>query len=143
MQAVNEVRIPAMTADDLVALANAMDACAPAGAHAGCPRCSALACKGWESVAGGFDRSGLRCIGTLRDPADDEPTLAEYHPAGTHGWSEDAPIALGWFPYNRCDAWQCVGCSRPFLRYTEFGGYYSDERIREVQAVLVVHATAT
>jgi hypothetical protein len=120
-----------MTADDLVALANMP------GARAGCSTCSPLACKGWESVPGGFERSSLQRVGTLCDPSDEDPTLAEYHPAGTHGWSADAPIALGWFPYNRCDVWQCVGCGRPFLRYTEFGGYYTDERIREVQADLI------
>lgn len=120
-----------MTADELIALATPFDACA------NCPRCSALVCKGWESLPGGFDRSSLRSAGTISDVADAEPTLAEYHPAGTHGWSSNAPIALGWFPYNRCDVWQCVDCGRPFLRYTEFGGYYTDERIREVQADLV------
>lgn len=125
-----------MTADDLVALANAFVA------RAECSKCLALACKGWESVPGGFDRSNLRCVGTLCDPEDDEPTLAEYHPAGTHGWSADAPIALGWFPYNRCDVWQCIACDRPFLRYTEFGGYYTDERIREVRASLVQRSMA-
>ena len=118
-------------ADDLIAMAKAVDAAAQ------CQRCSALVCKGWESLPGGFDQSSLRRVGTLRDPDDGDPTLAEYHPAGTHGWSNDAPIALGWYPYNRCDVWQCVGCGKPFLRYTEFGGYYTDERIREVQAELV------
>ncbi|KQW00082.1 hypothetical protein [Rhizobacter sp. Root1221] len=123
----------AMTAGELIALANA------SGAGAGCPRCSALVCRGWESMPGGFDRSNLRCVGTLRAPGDDDPTLAEFHPAGTHGWSDSAPIAPGWFPYNRCDVWQCEGCARPFLRYTEYGGYYTDERIREVRAHLVVN----
>ncbi len=120
-----------MTADDLMALAKAF------GGGAGCRRCAALASKGWESVPGSFDRSNLVCIGSLRDPSNDEPTVAEFHPAGTHGWSSDAPIAPGWFPYNRCDVWQCTGCAKPFLRYTEFGGYYTDERIRELQADLV------
>lgn len=121
-----------MTADDLIALARAFRA------RVDCADCLSLVCPGWESVPGGFERSGLRRVGTLRDPANDDPTLAEYHPAGTHGWSADAPIAIGWFPYNRSDVWQCVGCGRPFLRYTEFGGYYTDERIREVGADLVV-----
>lgn len=120
-----------MTADQLIAMAQAF------GGGAGCRRCAALACKGWESLPGGFDRSSLRCVGSLRDPEIDEPTFAEYHPAGTHGWSSDAPIALGWFPYNRCEVWHCVDCGRPFLRYTEFGGYYTDERIRELQAELI------
>ncbi len=125
-----------MSAHELIALANAFDG------HSGCPLCSALVCQGWESLPGGFDRSSVRCVGTLCHPGDDEPTIAEYHPTGTHGWSPDAPIALGWFPYNRCDVWQCIGCGRPFLRYTEFGGYYTDERIREVRADLIHRSSA-
>ena len=122
----------AMTADELIALASRNRA-APS-----CPRCKSLVCKGWDSVPGGFDLSRLARIGTLRDADEAEPTLAEYHPAGTGAWSADAPIALGWFPYNRCEVWQCSGCARPFLRYTEVGGYYTDERIRELQAHLIV-----
>lgn len=105
-----------------------------------CEACAPLACQGWESMPGGFDTEPLRCVGTLRDSNDDDPTLSEYHPRGTHGWSADAPIALAWFPYNRCDVWMCSACGRPFLRYTEFGGYYTDERIRAVDPDLVVDA---
>jgi hypothetical protein len=71
----------------------------------------------------------------------EDPTLAEYHPGGTNAWSADAPIAPAYFPYNRCDAWLCVQCGRPFLRYTEFGGYYMEERIRELDARLVTDAS--
>lgn len=123
-----------MTADELIALA---------GQHragASCPHCQALVCPGWESIPGGFDTGRLQRVGSLRDAHDEDPTLEEYHPAGTSGWSADAPIALGWFPYNRCDVWQCASCARPFLRYTEHGGYYTDERIRELQVPLIVAA---
>ena len=68
-----------------------------------CEACAPLACRGWESMPGGFDAERLRCVGTLRDSNDDNPTLSEFHPRGTHGWSADAPIAPAWFPYNRCD----------------------------------------
>ena len=50
------------------------------------------------------------------------------------------PIAPAYFPYNRCDVWQCANCGRPFLRYTEYGGYYVEERVRELHAALVVQA---
>jgi hypothetical protein len=126
-----------MTADELLEVAQAR------GDGTGCTQCSALVCKGWESLSGDFDRSRLRCAGSLRDPDSEEPTYDEYHPHGTNGWSSDAPIAPGWFPYNRCDVWQCVGCGKPFLRYTEFGGYYTDERIRELRAELVVRPPDT
>lgn len=124
---------PLLGSADLIRLARA------AGGR-GCERCGSLVCPGWESLGGSFDRAALRRIGTLRHAHDDEPTLAEHHPAGTHGWSAEAPIAPAYFPYNRCDVWQCVGCARLFLRYTEYGGYYEDERIRAVDAALVVEA---
>lgn len=105
-----------------------------------CAACAMLVCPGWESLPGSFDRARLRCVGTLKSTGDEEPTLAEHHPAGTHGWSADAPIAPAFFPYNRCAVWLCVACARPFLRYTEYGGYYVDERIRALDGNLVVDA---
>ena len=103
-----------------------------------CATCASLVAPGWEAMPGGFDRQLLRQVGSLRDPAIEDPTLDEHHPAGTRGWSADAPIAPLYFPYNRCDVWQCVACSRPFVRYTEYGGYYVEERVRELDAELVV-----
>jgi hypothetical protein len=123
-----------LVADDLRRLTRSN----PAGTR--CPDCSALACPGWESLPGGFDAKKLRRIGTLRAPDCEDPTLEEHHPGGTHAWSPDAPIAPAFFPYNRCDAWQCVTCARPFLRYTEYGGYYLEERIRELDPGRVVDA---
>ena len=48
------------------------------------------------------------------------------------------PIALGWHPYNRCTLWRCHHCNAAFLRYTEYGGYYQDDRIRPLLAHLIV-----
>ena len=126
---------------DLLTLADLRRLARPAGdSVSACPTCAALVCPGWESVPGGFERKNLQRLGTLRDPGVEDPTLAEHHPAGTHGWSPDAPIAPAWFPYNRCDVWQCVDCARTFLRYTEYGGYYQEERIRELRAQHIVDA---
>jgi hypothetical protein len=105
-----------------------------------CPGCAALRAPGWEAVPGALDRNQLRRIGTLRPLLPEDPTLEEYHPRGTHAWSADAPIAPAFFPYNRCEVWECVRCGRPFLRYTEYGGYYVEERIRELDGALVVDA---
>lgn len=104
-----------------------------------CPVCAAIASAGWESIPGSFERKALHRVGTLRPPAIDgaDATLQEHHPAGTNAWSVDAPIAPAYFPYNRCDVWQCTACARAFLRYTEYGGYYEEERIRPVDASLV------
>jgi hypothetical protein len=52
-----------------------------------------------------------------------------------HRWSADAPIAL--HPLTG-PAVICRHCHKPFLRYTEYGGYYSDERIRAVAPEAVV-----
>ena len=103
----------------------------------GCPACSAIKAPGWEALPGTFDASALRKVATLRRAEVEDPTLEEFHPAGTRSWSPDAPIAPAYFPYNRCDVWQCASCGRPFLRYTEYGGYYVEERVRELHAALV------
>lgn len=116
---------------ELRALAGACDRIEPCGS------CASLVCPGWEAMPGGVDRDALQRVGTLRDPAIDDPTVAEYHPTGTTLWSLDAPIAPAWFPYNRCDVWRCASCHRAFLRYTEYGGYYNEERVRELDARLV------
>jgi hypothetical protein len=120
--------------DDELPVLDAAALRALAGDHPGaaCPACAALQAPGWEALPGSFDPAGLRKVGTLRRPGVEDPTLEEYHPAGTRSWSLEAPIALSFFPYNRCDVWQCAACGRPFLRYTEYGGYYVEERIREV-----------
>jgi hypothetical protein len=109
-------------------------------AHSGvaCAACAGLVCPGWEALPGTFERKRLEAIATLRRPEVEDPTLEEYHPAGTRGWSPDAPIAPGFFPYNRCEVWRCAACARPFLRYTEYGGYYVEERIRALAPALVV-----
>ncbi len=124
--------LPLLTAAELVELARqATEACAD---------CATLASPGWESLRGGAELSQLQRVGTLRDPAVEDPTVEEFHPQGTRGDSPQAPIAPRWFPYNRCDAWRCTRCASVFLRYTEYGGYYNDERIRQLDGALVVDA---
>ncbi|MGV3492815.1 MAG: hypothetical protein ACO1OY_03015 [Ramlibacter sp.] len=105
-----------------------------------CPACAPLRAPGWEALSATFDARTLRKVGTLRRADEEEPTLEEHHPGGTNAWSPDAPIAPAFFPYNRCDVWQCARCGRAFLRYTEYGGYYVEERVRPLQAALVVDA---
>lgn len=117
--------------------AQTFTALATAAPSATCPQCTPLRCDGWESLPATFDQAQLRCVGTLCDPHIEDPTLLEYHPASTHGWSADAPIALAYFPYNRCTVWACTSCAKVFLRYTEYGGYYVDERIRAVNTALM------
>lgn len=105
-----------------------------------CASCATLPGTGWESIPVSLDRARLQAVGQLYDPEAGNPldaTLEEYHPGGTRYWSADAPIALGWFPYNRCGIWQCRDCATVFLRYAEHGGYFEEERIRRVVPRLV------
>ncbi len=121
-----------LSADAIEAIARESDAVA------GRCACNALDCSGWSPVPVSFEESRYRKLGALAPVTDREPTWREHHPAGTRYASPDAPIALGHFPYNRCDLWQCVDCGRAYLRYTEFGGYFVDRRIRALRASLVV-----
>ena len=57
--------------------------------------------------------AGHRVLGTLwLAGEEDEPTLEEFHPAGTTYWSAEAPIALAYFPANRSQVWRCRHCGR-------------------------------
>lgn len=103
----------------------------------GCTHCAALICPGWESVAGPVRAPQLEAVGTLRDLAQEEPTLHEHHPEGTRFWSASAPIATQFFPYNRCEVWRCPQCRRGFLQYLEAGGYYTDHRLRAIDPQLI------
>lgn len=105
--------------------------------HEGCTTCAPLICPGWESVPSVFNSDSLKLVGTLRQDGAEE-TWDEFHPKGTQIWSADAPIAINFHPYNKCNIYQCKNCTRLFLRYTEYGGYYVDERIRELRAELIV-----
>ena len=123
-----------LTADDLQRLPD------PAANPSGCA-CAALKAPGWESITGPVKGPMLMLLGTLRDPEVAEPTVVEFHRDGSRYESAHAPIAPHWFPYNRCDVWACVQCGRGFLQYTEFGGYYVDHRLREIDPARVVDAS--
>lgn len=103
----------------------------------GCAHCAALQCPGWESVTAPLAAPLLQPVGTLRDPAIDEPTVLERHTPGSSFWHVRAPVAVGHFPYNRCSVWRCPVCRRGFVQYTEAGGYYVDHRLRQIDPALV------
>jgi len=101
--------------------------------------CALGACTAWESLAEyRWEAAQMRAVGTLRDPTIDEPTLEEKHLQGTRYDSPEAPIAPAFFPYNQCDVWHCQRCERHLLRYTEFGGYNVDPRVRELDAGKII-----
>ncbi len=96
-------------------------------------RCGLQRCGVWDSISDvDWPAAHMHCVADLRDPDIAEPSFEEYHPRGTRYSSADAPVALGYFPTNRCEVHRCTRCSRHWLRYTEFGGYYVDHRVREL-----------
>lgn len=110
----------------------ALTAHPPAPTHCGC---GVGRCDGWTSLTEDrWPAAQMALVGTLRNPEVVEPTFEEQHPDGTRYDSPDAPVALAFFPYNRCDVWRCTHCHRLLLRYTEYGGYYVDHRVRELKA---------
>ncbi len=94
-----QAELPYLDAAALRSLAEAGRRTAPEA----CEGCRALVCPGWESWPATADAQALQRVGSLRDPAVDDPTLDEHHPAGTHAWDAAAPIAPAFHPYNRCD----------------------------------------
>ena len=101
--------------------------------------CPLRPCKGWESFTEDrWLKAQMQAVGSLQDPDVYEPSAEEHHPGGTRYASPDAPIAVNFYPYNLCDVFACVTCDKVLLRYTEFGGYYVDHRVRELDVNLVV-----
>lgn len=97
--------------------------------------CAVGVCASWESLPEErWPASNIFKLGTLRDPDIDEPTFEQHHKVVdgkmTHYDSADAPISALHFPYNRCDVHKCKQCQRVLLKYTEYGGYFVDQRVR-------------
>lgn len=121
-----------LTPDDL----RALQAQAPAAPHCAC---SVGTCAGWRSLPPErWPAPRMQAVGTLRDAEVYEPSFEELHPQGTRYESADAPVAPHFYPYNRCTLFRCADCQRLLLRYTEAGGYYVDERVRELAPGLPV-----
>ena len=92
--------LPILSAAELRSLAEAQ-------AGPACPACAAIRAPGWEALSTTLDREALRRVATLRAPGDEDPTLAEYHPSGTNGWSADAPLAPAWRDRSACCCPSC------------------------------------
>jgi len=99
--------------------------------------CALKRALGWTSISEAEWPQHMSAVATLRDPDVHEPTFEEYHPNATHYDSADAPVALAYFPTNRCTVFQCNTCDHFALRYTEFGGYYVDPRARLLNPKLI------
>ncbi len=107
--------------------------------------CALKICKGWESVSEDrWPSKQLKLEGTLRRElleGETELSFEEFHPNGTRYDSPEAPVALNYFPYNRADVYGCQQCGCAVLKYTEYGGYYVDHRVRLLNAALVMDPT--
>lgn len=125
---------PALDIEQLTALASAT-------ATDGCT-CGIAGYTGWTRVPVTFPQEQMRPAGTLAGDPYAERTYAEYHPHGSNYWSPEAPIAIHYFPYNRCAVQQCTVCLRHCLTYVEAGGYYVEPRIRALDARLITDAPA-
>jgi len=105
--------------------------------------CALKHCQGWESVSDDrWPASHMLRKGSLREPlleGQTEPSFEEFHPDGTRYDAPQAPIAPKYFPYNRCDVFACTKCGCGVLKYTEYGGYYVDNRVRLLDPDLVVN----
>ena len=108
--------------------------------------CALKICKGWESVPDArWPATQMHAAGTLRQELPEgqmELTFEEFHPNGTRYDSPNAPIAVDYFPYNRCDVFKCSTCQCAVLKYTEYGGYYVDTRARLVDPEMIVARSA-
>jgi hypothetical protein len=104
--------------------------------------CGLKNCIGWESVSDDrWPAAQLVLTGTLRAELPEgqfELSFEEFHPKGTRYDSPQAPIAVDYFPYNRCDVFTCKTCQCAVLKYTEYGGYYVDHRVRLADAEKVL-----
>ena len=114
--------------------ADELRACRPSSpADASC-RCGLGSCPGWTSLTEErWPAAQMQAVATLRDPELHEPTFEERHPE-RHALRlrRQRRWRSRFFPYNRCELWRCGQCHRQLLRYTEFGGYYVDHRVREL-----------
>lgn len=108
--------------------------------------CALKICKGWESTPDArWPADQMHAVGTLRQELPEgqmELTFEEFHPNGTRYDSPKAPIAVDYFPYNRCDVFKCSTCQCAVLKYTEYGGYYVDTRARLVDPEMIVARSA-
>jgi hypothetical protein len=105
--------------------------------------CNKESLAAWRALPLTLELERFAEVGFLFDDPYDEPTFAEYHPAGTRYESEAAPIAMRFYPYNRCAVVRCQDCDRHYLRYNEAGGYFTEIRIRALQPGLIVDAPLT
>jgi hypothetical protein len=88
---------------------------------------------GWKNIEEHrWPSEHMKRVGTLRDTHHIDPTFNELHPNNTRYESENAPVAVNFYPYNRSDVYHCTDCQQVVLKYVETGGYYVETRARRI-----------
>ena len=59
-----------------------------------------------------------------------------YHPFNTIYWSDNAHIAIYYYPYHECEVYRCEMCLAIFLYYIERGGHSGEARLRWANPIL-------
>jgi hypothetical protein len=121
-----------------LSLASLLDIATRSAAVSGACNCTTKSLAGWEGWPASLREDQFQKVGSLINATKEESTIDEYHPNGTSFWSPDAPIAPHYYPYNQCDVWECVKCSRVYLRYNDDGAYHSESRVRALDPALIV-----
>jgi hypothetical protein len=97
---------------------------------------------GWKNIEEHrWPSEHMNRIGTLRDTQNMEPTFNELHPNNTRYESENDPVAVNFYPYNRSEAFHCAQCQQVVLKYVEAGGYYVESRARRIQSLQITSQT--
>jgi len=55
----------------------------------------------------------------------------------TNYWSEQAVIAVNYYPYHECEYNQCSSCKAVFMTYVEHGGHAAQKRVKYVTSALI------
>jgi hypothetical protein len=55
----------------------------------------------------------------------------------TNYWSEQAVIAVNYYPYHECEYHQCSNCKAVFMAYVEHGGHAPQKRVKYVTSELI------
>lgn len=52
-------------------------------------------------------------------------------------WSEQAVIAVNYYPYHECEYHQCASCKAVFMTYIEYSGHAPQKRVKYVNSELI------
>lgn len=84
------------------------------------------------------DEKRMLYLGSLVPDAPQQTFSLQKYPSFEQYWSEEAPIALAFYPYYGCEVFRLKSCSSLYLIYTEFAGHAPEKRCRLLQKRLIV-----